>query len=72
MLWQQRDQDVHEMMNLFHTLCTKLGIKDSKIHLVLNYCSFLKKYIQEEMDFLEITSLGMTYRYATNIEKKFK
>jgi hypothetical protein len=28
-LWQQRDQDVHEMMNLFHTLHTKLGIKDS-------------------------------------------
>ena len=34
-LCQQRDQDVHEMMNLFHTLRTKLGTKDSEKHLVL-------------------------------------
>ena len=44
-LWQQRDQDVHELMNLFHTLCTKLGIKDLKKHLVLNYYSCLHRYI---------------------------
>ena len=28
-LRQQRDQDVHELTNLLHTLRTKLGIKDS-------------------------------------------
>jgi hypothetical protein len=60
-LWQQRDQDVHELTNLFHTLCTKLGIKDSEKHLVLKYRSCLHGYIQEEMDFLDISSLGMTY-----------
>lgn len=27
-LRQQRDQGVHEITNIFHTLCTKLGIKD--------------------------------------------
>ena len=72
MLRQQRDQDVHEMKNLFHTLRPKLGIKDSERNLVLRYSKFLHRYIQEEMEFLEITSLGRTYHYATKIEKKFK
>ena len=32
----------------------------------------MHKYIQEEMEFLDISSLGMTYRYAAKIEQKFK
>ena len=71
-LQQQRDQDVHELTNLFHTLCTKLGIKDSEKHLVLKYRSCLQKYIQEEMEFLDISSLGTAYHYAAKIEQKFK
>jgi hypothetical protein len=71
-LRQQRDQDVHELTNLFHTLRTKLGIKDSEKHLVLKYRSCLHRYIQEEMEFLDISSLGTTYRYAAKIEQKFK
>ena len=72
MMRQQRDQDVHEVTNLFHTLRTKLGIKDSKKHLVLKYRSCLHRYIQEEMEFLDISSLGTAYRYAAKIEQKFK
>ena len=68
MLWQQRDQDVHKLMNLFHTLCTNLGIKYSERHLALKYHNFLHKHIQEEMDFLDITSLSTAYRYAAKIE----
>ena len=71
-LQQQRDQDVHEMMNLFHTLRTKLDIKDSEKHLVLKYCSCLHIYIQEEMEFLDISLLGTTYQYAAKIEQKLK
>ena len=71
-LRQQRDQDVHELTNLFHTLHTKLGIKYSKRHLVLKYHIYLKRYIKEEIKFFNITSLGTVYRYTTNIEKKFK
>jgi hypothetical protein len=71
-LRQQRDQDVHEMMNLFHTLRTKLGIKDSEKNLVLKYRICLHRYIQEEMEFLDISSLGVAYRYAAKIEQKFK
>ena len=71
-LRQQRDQDVHELTNLFHTLRTKLGIKDSEKHLVLKYRSCLHRYIQEEMEFLDISSLGTAYRYAAKIEQKFK
>ena len=48
MLQQQRDQDVHEMTNLFHTLRTKLGIKDSEKHLVLKYRSCLHR--KQQMD----------------------
>ena len=63
---------MHELTNFFHTLCTKLGIKDSERHLVVKYHNCLHRHILEEIDFLEITSLGMEYHYATNIEKEFK
>ena len=72
MFRQQRDQYVHELMNMFHALRTKLGIKDSEKHLVLEYHGCLHWYIKEEMEFLEISSLGTTYRYAAKIEHKFK
>ena len=67
-LQKQRDQDVHKLTNLFHTLRTKLGIKDSERHLVLKYRGCLHKHIQEEMEFLDITLLGMAYHYVANIE----
>ena len=63
---------MHELKNLFHTMHTKLGIKDSEKHLVLKYRRCLHKHIQEEMEFLDITSLGTAYRYAAKIEQKFK
>ena len=71
-LQQQRDQYVHELMNFFHTLHKKLGINDLEKHFVLKYHSFFHRYIQEEMEFLDITSLGTTYRYAAKVEHKFK
>jgi hypothetical protein len=61
-----------EFIHTFHTLCTKMGIKDSERHLVLKYCRALHKYIQIEMEFLYISSLGAAYRYAIKIEQKFK
>jgi hypothetical protein len=71
-LCQKRDQMVSEYTNIFHTLRSKLGIKDSERHLVLKYHSGLHRYIQTEMDFLDISSLGAAYRYAVKIEQKFK
>jgi hypothetical protein len=56
----------------FDTLRTKLGIKDSERHLVLKYCRALHIYIQTEIDFLDISSVGGAYRYVVKIEKKFK
>jgi hypothetical protein len=71
-LQQERGQTMSEFPNNFHTLRTKLGIKDSEQHLVLKYCEALHRYIQTEMDFLEISSLGASYRYAIKIKKKFR
>jgi hypothetical protein len=71
-LRQERSQAVPEFTNTFHTLCTKLGIKDSERHLVLKYCGALHRYIQIEMDFLDISSLDVVYRYDVKIEQKFK
>jgi hypothetical protein len=71
-LWKERDQAVLDFTNTFHTLCTKRGIKDSERHLVLKYHGALHRYIQNEMDFLYISSLGATYRYVVKMEKKFK
>jgi hypothetical protein len=71
-LRQERGQEVPEFTNTFHTLHTKLGIKDSERHLVLKYRGALHRYIQTEMDFLDISSLGVAYRYVVKIEQKFK
>jgi hypothetical protein len=71
-LRQERGQAVPEFTNTFHTLCTKLGIKDSERHLVLKYRGALHRYIQTKMDFLDISSLGAAYRYVVKIEQKFK
>jgi hypothetical protein len=71
-LRQERGQAVPEFTNTFHTLRTKLGIKDSERHLVLKYRGALHRYIQTEMDFLDISSLGAAYRYVVKIEQKFK
>jgi hypothetical protein len=71
-LRQERGQAVSEFTNTFHTLHTKLGIKDSERHLVLKYHGALHRYIQTEMDFLDISSLGVAYRYVVKIEHKFK
>jgi hypothetical protein len=40
--------------------------------MVLKYHGDLHRYIHTEMEFLEISSLGMTYRYAIKIEEKLK
>jgi hypothetical protein len=55
---------VEEFTNPFHTLHTKMGIKDSERRLVLKYRGALHRYIQTEMDFLDISSLGVAYRYC--------
>jgi len=72
MLRQERDQTVPDFTNIFHTLRTKLGIKDFERHLVLKYRDCLHGYIQTKMEFLDIASLGAAYRYAVKIKQKFK
>jgi hypothetical protein len=71
-LRQERGQEVSEFTNTFHTLRTKLGIKYYERHLVLKYCRAQHRYIQTKMDFPDISSLGVAYRYAVKIEKKSK
>jgi hypothetical protein len=71
-LWKERVQAFPEFTNTFHTLRTKLGIKDSERHLVLKYRGALHRYIQTEMHFLDISSLSASYQYVAKIEKKFK
>jgi hypothetical protein len=70
--WKENSQTVPKFTNTFHTLRTKLGIKESEHHLVLKYHRVLHRYIQTEMHFLNISSLGATYRYVVKIEKKFR
>jgi hypothetical protein len=60
-LHQKRDQIVLEYTNIFHTLHSNMGIKDSEQHLVLKYLRGVHKYIQTEMDLLYISSLGVAY-----------
>jgi len=71
-LWQERGQAVPNFTITFHTFHTKLGIKDFEWHLVLKYRGALHRYIQIEMDFLDISSLGAAYWYDVKIKHKFK
>jgi hypothetical protein len=57
-----------EYTNIFHALHSKLGIKDSEQHLILKYHDGLHKYIQVEMDLLDLSSLRVAYRYVVKIE----
>jgi hypothetical protein len=68
-LRQERDQTMSEFTNTFHTLHTKIGIKDFEQHLVLKYCGGLHRYIQTEMECLDISSLRAAYRYDVKIEQ---
>jgi hypothetical protein len=40
--------------------------------MVLTYRDALHRYIQKEMEFSDISSLGVAYRYAVKIEQKLK
>jgi hypothetical protein len=71
-LRKEKGQEVLEFTNTFHTLRTNLDIKDSERHLVLKYRGDLHRYIQIEMDFMDISSLGVAYRYVVKIKQKFK
>jgi hypothetical protein len=67
-LHQKWDQTMLEFTNTFYNLHTKMGIKESKWHLVLKYHGALYRYIQTEMEFMDISSLRVTYRYVVKIE----
>jgi hypothetical protein len=61
-LRQKRAQMMPKYTNIFHTLRSKLGIKDSEWYLVLKYHNALHRYIQTYIDFLDISSLGDAYQ----------
>jgi hypothetical protein len=56
-LHKKRDQIVLGFTNTFHTLRTKFCIKDSENHLILKYHGALHRYIQTEMECMDISSL---------------
>ena len=63
---------MQDYTNTFHALFVKLGIEDSEKHQILKYRSGLHRYIQTEMEFLNIETLATAYKYATKIELKQK
>ena len=73
-MWQGRGLDVPSFTNIYHTLHMKLHIKASKWHLVLKFSGCIHKYIQYEMEFLDISSLAllinMLSRSRKNLNKR--
>lgn len=63
---------MQDYTNTFHSLSTKLGIDDLENHQILKYQSGIHRYIQTEMEFLNIETLATTYKYARKIEEKSK
>jgi hypothetical protein len=71
-LRQEKSQTMLEFKNNLHTLRINMGIKDFERHMVLKNLRALHRYIQTDMDFLNISSLRVTYRYAIKIKHKFR
>ena len=69
LLRQKKEQLVQEYTNIFHAFSAKLGIKDSKKHVVLKYKSGLHRYIQTKMDFLNIETLSSAFKYASKLRR---
>ena len=53
-------------------LVHQAGYQRFRVTLVLKYRGALHRYIQTEMEFLDISSFCVAYRYAVKIEKKLK
>jgi hypothetical protein len=60
-LRQERDETIPDFTKIFYTFCTNIGIKEFERHMVLKYRDYLHRYIQTKMEFLYISSLGVTY-----------
>jgi hypothetical protein len=61
-----------EYTNIFHTLRSKLGIKDYERHLVLKYHSGIHRYIQIEMQSksVYISWTSPHYAFLINMQSK--
>jgi hypothetical protein len=49
-----------------------MGIKYSEQYMVLKYRDTLHIYIQSKMDFIDISSQGVSYQYVVKIKHKFR
>ena len=74
--WQQlsqwKDQAVHSYNDDFYRLMARLGIQEEEKFLVLKYVSGLSLYIQQEMEFLTVSTLADVFHYANELEAKQK
>ena len=50
----------------------RLGIQEEEKSLVLKYVSVLSPYIQQEMEFLTISTLADAFHYTSKLEAKKK
>ena len=74
--WQQlrkwKDQSVQSYTDEFYRLMARLSIQEEDKLLVLKYVSRLSPCIQQEMEFLTISTLAGAFHYAGKIEAKQK
>ena len=74
--WQQlsqwKDQAVHSYNDDFYRLMARLGIQEEEKLLFLKYISGLSLYIQQEMEFLTVSTLADVFHYAIKLESKQK
>ena len=59
-------------MDEFYRIMARLGVQEEEKLLVLKYVSGLSPYIQQEMEFLTVSTLADAFHYARKIEFKQK
>ena len=50
----------------------RLGVQEEEKLLVLKYVSILSPYIQQEMEFLTVSTLANAFHYTSKLEAKQK
>ena len=74
--WQQlrkwKDWSMESYTNEFYRLMDRLGIQEEEKFIFLTYESGLSPYIQQEMDFLIVSTLADAFHYAIKLEYKQK
>ena len=65
-----KDQSVQSYTDEFYRLMARLGVQEEEKLLVMKYVNGLSPYIQQDMEFLAVSTLMDAFHYPIKLEVK--